>query len=437
MQQYSASLAATEFQEEDLIEHARGWKSYRVNVMQRFAESRRRSDLTHSFHTVEDAMTLASDQNLDPSNLSPISRSMLGLRSEVFAEWEHKVRKSVKDAGALSLPVLIDTLPTLYDNIAEALSPGYPRTSASVATPSVALEHGSERARLTHYEAHAVVCEYQILRSTLIEVLKRNNVPVSDEEMQTISSSIDASIREAVTAFTLAQSAFREQFVATLAHDLRNPLAAASMSAQLIRHIRDFEKIDHNAQKIIENLGRIDQMIQELLDTVVFQGGQRLVLHPSNFDIAEVVREVCDMSAAVHGPRFEITGNTINGWWGREAIKRALENLIGNAVKYGAPDTPIRIAYQAVHERMLLSVHNQGEPIAPDQVESVFQVFRRAKAAKEGDKQGWGIGLPYVRSVAESHGGSIDVDSARERGTTFSIDIPIDSRPFQNAPTLG
>ena len=381
-------------------------------------------------------MTFASDQNIDPGGLSPISRRMLALREEVFAEWEKRVRESVKKASTLPPPILINTLPTLYDNIAEALTPGYPRTSAAVATPSVALEHGNERARLTGHDVHAVICEYQILRSTVVDVLKRNNVPISDEEMQVMGSSIDASIREAVTAFTLAQAAFREQFIATLAHDLRSPLAAAVMSAHLIPHIRDFEKIDHTARKIVENLNRIDHMVQDMLDTLVFQSGQRLSLHPSNFDIAEVVREVCETSAAIHGPRFEIEGGSIMGWWGREAIKRALENLIGNAVKYGSPDTPVRVAFQKYHERMLLSVHNQGEPIPADQVESVFQVFRRAKAAKEGDRQGWGIGLPYVRSVAESHGGSIDVDSAKERGTTFSMDIPIDSRPFQSAPTL-
>ncbi|HZW12534.1 MAG TPA: HAMP domain-containing sensor histidine kinase [Noviherbaspirillum sp.] len=382
-------------------------------------------------------MTLASDQNIDPGDLSPTSQRMLELREAVFAEWEKRVRESIKGADELSPPILINTLPTLYDNIAEALTPHHPRTSAAVATPSVALEHGNERARLTGHDVHAVICEYQILRSTLIEVLKQNNVPISDEETQIIGSSIDASIREAVTAFTLAQSAFREQFVATLAHDLRNPLAAATMSAQLITHIRDLEKIDQAAHKIINSLSRIDQMIRDLLDTVVFQRGQRLVLHPTHFDIAEVVREVCDVATAVHGPRFEMSGDAIKGWWGRDAIKRALENLVSNAVKYGAPDTPVRITFQAWHERMLLSVHNHGEPIPPDQVESVFQVFRRAKAAKEGDQQGWGIGLPYVRSVAESHGGSIDVDSSQERGTTFSIDIPVDCRPFQNAPTLG
>lgn len=381
-------------------------------------------------------MTLASDQNLDPTKLSPLSQRMLELRELVFAEWEERVRATVKNAVPLSHPILINTFPTLYDNIAEALSPEYPRTSAAVASPSVAMEHGGERARLTQYEAPAVICEYQILRSTILDVLKRHQVEISDEAMQIINTAFDTSIREAVTAFTLAQSAFREQFVATLAHDLRNPLAAASMAAELIGLARDRNTINAAANRITENLARMDQMIKDLLDTVMFQRGERLSLHPSNFDIAELVREVAEQAAIVHGPRFEVAAASISGWWGREAIKRALENLLSNAIKYGARDTPIRIFTKEYDGRMLLSVHNQGEPIPPGQVETVFQVFRRAQAAKAGDQQGWGIGLPYVRSVAESHGGSIDVDSSRERGTTFSIDIPVDSRPFQNAPTL-
>lgn len=381
-------------------------------------------------------MTLASDQLNDPGRLSPLGQRMIALRDAAFSEWEKRVRASVKGAGGLPNPILINTFPALYDNIAEALSPGYPRTSAAVATPSVALEHGSERARLTGYEAQAVIYEYQILRSTIIDVLKQHEVAVSDHEMQIIGSCIDASIREAATAFTLTQAAFREQFVATLAHDLRGPLATASMSAELILHTRDFAAIDHAANKVVESLGRIDLMIRDMLDAVVFQRGERLTLHPSHFDIAEVVKEVCEASSAVHGVRFEVDGASIMGWWGRDAIKRALENLISNAVKYGAPGTPIRIAFQEYKERMVLSVHNQGASIPQDQIENVFQVFRRAKAAKEGNQQGWGIGLPYVRSVAESHGGSIDVDSSEERGTTFSMDIPVDSRPFQDAPTL-
>jgi signal transduction histidine kinase len=177
-------------------------------------------------------------------------------------------------------------------------------------------------------------------------------------------------------------------------------------------------------------------MIREMLDTVIFQQGERLRLNLSCFELGDLVREVATESEIVHGPRFEVSGTSVTGWWGWDAMKRALENLISNSVKYGAPDTTIRIAFKEYHGRVLLSVHNEGDPIPPDQVESVFQVFERAKAAKEGNKEGWGIGLPFVRSVVESHGGSIDLDSAPERGTTLAMDFPVDARPFQNAPTL-
>jgi signal transduction histidine kinase len=150
----------------------------------------------------------------------------------------------------------------------------------------------------------------------------------------------------------------------------------------------------------------------------------------------ELIKQVCEQFAIIHGPRFELQTTPVQGWWGREEILRALENLIGNALKYGAPGTPIRIACMVEHERVLLSVHNEGTPIPPEQIESVFQVFERAKAAKAGDASGWGLGLPYVRSVVESHGGSIDVDSSADRGTTFTVDIPVDARPFEHARVI-
>ena len=84
----------------------------------------------------------------------------------------------------------------------------------------------------------------------------------------------------------------------------------------------------------------------------------------------------------------------------------------------------------------MLSVHNEGTPIAAEEIEDIFQFYQRARAAAQGKKEGWGIGLTFIRAVAESHGGSVTVDSSLERGTTFLIDIPIDARPFPDAPTL-
>jgi signal transduction histidine kinase len=381
-------------------------------------------------------MSLASDQDAGGGKPSELGQQMRALRELVLAEWEARVRAEVEGAERLGTPILLNTFPVLYDNIVQAVTPAYPRTSAAIVTPSVAMEHGGERARLTSYEAKSLISEYQILKSAIMDVLKRHKVPVSDEQAQIISSSIDASVREAVTTFALTQAAFRERFVAALAHDLRNPLANASVAAQLICRTTDIEKIRNYAGKISENLGRVDQMIRELLDAVLFQSGERLPLRLSNFDIEEVVTQVCEQFKIAHRQRFELQGTSVCGWWGRSEIERALENLISNALKYGERDKPVTIRYTSEHGRLQLSVHNHGDSIPADQLEAVFQVFRRAKAAKEGDTQGWGIGLPFVRSVVERHGGSIDVDSSEERGTTFSINMPVDARPYQDAPTL-
>jgi signal transduction histidine kinase len=380
-------------------------------------------------------MTLATDQNLDPDKLSPTARRMLELRDEVLWEWAERVRQSLKEAEQLPHPILINTFPSLYDNIAEAITPGYPRTTGNESN-TVASEHGGERARLTNYNVHSVIFEYQILRWTIFDVLKANDVQLNDDEIYRINASIDGSVREAVNAFALAQLALRERFMAALTHDLRNPLSNAKLAAQLIERSSDPDRIKEFAGQIVASLERMDGMIQDLLDAAKFQSGERLKLRLEEFDMQELAKEVCEQFTFAHGPRFQLIAQSARVWWDREAIKRAMENLLGNALKYGTPDTPVRIKIDPVHGRVMLTVHNEGEPIPPEQIESLFQVFQRAVAAKEGNSDGWGIGLPYVRSVAESHGGSIEVDSAERRGTTFLISMPADARPYQHAPTL-
>jgi signal transduction histidine kinase len=381
-------------------------------------------------------VTLEENPDHNPGKLSPTSLRMLALRDAVFAEWEKRVRGSVEQAGGLRHPILINTLPTFYDKIAEAVTPDFPRANA-ISTTTIATEHGGERARLTNYDPKAIIAEYQTLRASMLDVLKQNGVHFSDEEMLVIDASIDGAIRESVNAYVIALAALREQFIAALTHDLRNPLATANMAAQLISRTSDSPQIKEIAARIIENHNRMDQMIHHLLDSMIFQTGGRLRLTLSGFDILELVKDVCNQASATHGPRFHIIGEPAEVCWSKEDIKRALENLIGNAIKYGAPDTPITIKIDRIDERLLLSVHNHGKPIPLEERDDIFQIFKRARAARESTKEGWGIGLPFVRGVAESHGGSIEVDSSIERGTTFSFDIPLDARPYQNAPTLG
>lgn len=380
-------------------------------------------------------MTLASDQNIRNDELPATARRMLELRDVVIVEWEKRVRAAMQESDQLSQPLLIDTLPAYYDNIAETIIPGYPRHLA-IDGNSLASEHGGERARLTRYDPQALVNEYQILRWALFDVLSANNVVLNSDEVASIHASLDAGIRDAVTGFSQVHNALRHQFVAALTHDLRGPLASVNTALELILVSNEPAKMKSYAVRAMDNLTRMDNMIHSLLESMVDQAGGMRHLVLSNFDIADVVKEVHTQAAMTHGVHFQIFGGSVWGWWDRDAIKRSIENLVSNAIKYGDMNKPIRISFTNAYERLILMVHNAGSPIPIDEQEYVFHFYSRTQSAREGSIKGWGIGLSFVRGVAESHGGSIACDSAIERGTTFTLDIPLDARPFQSAPTV-
>jgi signal transduction histidine kinase len=381
------------------------------------------------------SMTFASDQNRNPASLSPNAQRMLALRDEVLKAWDHRVRERLFLARDVQPPILLNTMPVFYDNIVESISPDYPRTSATDGS-TVASEHGGERARITAYNHAALIEEYQIFRWAIFHVLEREGVRLDFHETLAINSSIDSGIQEAVEAFSLVHSGFRERFAAALTHDLRGPLSVTVSALELIMLSDDPAQMKSFAAKALANTRRMGGMVEELLHTMAFHGGQRVQLHLAQMEIRAMVDEVLADAVTAYGARFEAVGGPVEGWWDRAALKRVLENLVSNAVKYGSPGTPVTVKVDGAYGRLILSVHNEGAPIPPDEQECIFQMYRRAESAKRNDKQGWGIGLPYVRAVAESHGGSIGVDSSVERGTTFVVDIPLDGRDFQDAPTL-
>jgi signal transduction histidine kinase len=371
---------------------------------------------------------------IDPPPLSHTAERMLALRDDVFKAWEERVRERIAPARFLQHPILLDTLPAFYQKIVESVDPAEPRVLAVDGT-TMATEHGGERARITAYSHAALIEEYQIFRWAMFTVLHRENVPIDLQEMHAINGSIDAGIQEAVEGFSMVHSGFRERFAAALTHDLRGPLAAAAMGLELIMVTSEPDVVKSVAAKSLASVRRMGSMIEELLHTMAFHCGEALQLAMTDVAIHDVIDEVLADAAVMYGDRFHLTGDPVTGRWDRPAIKRALENLVSNAVKYGAPGTPVTIDTTARYGRLVLAVHNEGPPIPPDEQECIFQMYRRAEAARRHAQPGWGIGLPYVRAVAESHGGSIGLDTTAERGTTFIIDIPLDGAMAQ-APTL-
>jgi signal transduction histidine kinase len=315
------------------------------------------------------------------------------------------------------------------------VNPGAARVLAVDGT-TIAAEHGGERARITAYSHRALIEEYQIFRWAIFCVLHEHGVTLAQQEMHAIHASVDAGIQEAVEGFILVHNGLRERFAAALTHDLRGPLATTAMGLELILASSDPHVARTAATRALANVRRMAGMIDELLHTMAFHGGEAVQLTLSDCDLADIVREAEAEATAMHGPRFRVHGVPVTGYWDRAALLRVIENLLGNAVKYGAPGTPITIKTEPVHQRVVISVHNEGTPIPPAEQECIFQMYQRAAAAKHDTQPGWGIGLPYVRAIAESHGGSIGLDSSAERGTTFSVDIPRDGRLAAGAPML-
>jgi hypothetical protein len=115
-------------------------------------------------------MALATDPNPDSGKLSPTARRMLELRDEVRLKAVKRARQTRREAEHLSHPVLINTFPSLYGNIAEAITLGCPRATGDE-SDALAIEHDDERERLTN-NVHSVISEYQILRWAIVDVLK-------------------------------------------------------------------------------------------------------------------------------------------------------------------------------------------------------------------------------------------------------------------------
>lgn len=372
-------------------------------------------------------MTLATDQNCDGRGISPTGMQFIAMRDAVMDHWERQVRARVEGAQDLLRPVLTNTLPAFFDNIAEALSPDHPRERGSSGNNS-ASAHGGERARMTPFGPDQVIHEYQILRES-IAVVAKGRVALGEAEWLVIDRSINAATREAIRAFTRSHDELRHKVAAALSHDMRTPLSVVSHGAQLLGITSDWSQVRNVATRIESNAQRLEDMMAELLDALTFQGAAKIPLHLSRFDILDLVRETAAQYAhgAGGGVAIEIVGEPVLGHWCRASMRRALENLINNAIKYGEGKAVTVKASQA-RGRMMLSVHNEGNPIPAEQHDRIFEYLRREAGPLSAT--GWGIGLPFVKAVAESHGGSVSVDSSPELGTTFLVDVPVDCRPF-------
>jgi len=265
------------------------------------------------------------------------------------------------------------------------------------------------------------------------EILAGINGDISDRKEAENAIAAQKQELESMVHRLEEEADLKERFVAMLSHDLRTPLTTAKLSAQLLaRQVPDLETQRKVAGRITQNMNRADRMIRDLLDATQIKAGKKPHLDLQDCDLNRIVKDTLEDLSSVHGNRFSVvTAGDVTGSWDAEALRRSLENLVGNAVKYGAVDAPITLTLVAEPEHIEVGVHNFGNEIAIEEQASLFEPYRRTQSAVREGKKGWGLGLSLVRGLVDAHGGSVRIRSVPGEGTTFTVRLPRDSRNAQ------
>ncbi|WP_257451341.1 ATP-binding protein [Archangium lipolyticum] len=218
----------------------------------------------------------------------------------------------------------------------------------------------------------------------------------------------------------------REQLIAVVGHDLRNPLNAITASAFLLRRTEELSEGGVRAVERIRNsAARMARMLTDILDFARSSIGGGLPVHRERVNLHDICRStVEELQVANTDRRLELDVEG-DGWgyWDPDRLAQVVGNLVSNALQHGRPDTPVRVKVRDAGPEVLLSVHNEGEPIGPEIQAVLFQPFRRGTTGKAATRS-VGLGLYIVQQVAHAHRGEVKVHSTQEHGTTFTVRLP-------------
>ena len=234
----------------------------------------------------------------------------------------------------------------------------------------------------------------------------------------------------------------KEEMLAMLAHELRNPLGTISNALQVLRLTGEG---DGTRQRAIEAAERqvLHQaiLIDDLLEASRVTRGE-IELHCEDLDLAELVRETVDgyrdsLRVAGLSLRIDLPKEPLRVRGDRLRLSQALSNLLGNAVKFNAPGghVTVRLDPGESGKRAELSVRDDGEGISPEVLPYVFEIFTQADQSLDRSQGGLGVGLAVVKGLIELHGGEVRAKSeGLGRGAEFSLYLPLETGAAAQAP---
>lgn len=354
-------------------------------------------------------------------------------RDALLAEWRAQVR-ALPAARDLDVPTLNDHIPQLLAELAGALQARSGETIAQALLDGSPPAHGLQRVK-DAFDIEEVVAEYNILRGCIHDLAERNGLSMQGRPFHVLNRVLDGAIGSAVQSFAtqkaLEVQQRREEYLAFVAHDLRTPLSAISLSARVLELLltRDRSETPETTQKI-KTLNRNVQHLQDLIGKVLQENTNLetevgVKLERRRFDLWPLVEALIYELHPVAGTGSTRLVNAIPEdfvvYADASLLRRVFQNLIANAISY-TPRGEIVIGASLTGEGGTAEcyVRDSGEGIPEDRRRTVFD-----KRETDPEKQGGvGLGLAIVKTFVEAHDGVVTVESELGVGSIFRFTLP-------------
>jgi signal transduction histidine kinase len=253
-----------------------------------------------------------------------------------------------------------------------------------------------------------------------------------------------ASMVMVVVSTQRAQRLARRQmeFVAGVSHELRTPLAVISSAAENLADgvINDNRRVQQYGTLIKGESRRLTEMVEQVLEFAGAESGRKTYdLRP--VEVGELIEDAVQacrsqIEEAGFDIEREIASRPLMVRADPETIKRALQNLISNAIKYSGSSRWIKIKADQSGDHTLITVEDRGIGIAPDELPHIFEPFRRGREVSAAQIHGNGLGLSLVKNIIEAHGGQVTVESRPGRGSSFTLHLKSLANPEKQRDKL-
>ena len=270
-----------------------------------------------------------------------------------------------------------------------------------------------------------VVAEYRALRASVFRLWAKTHP--DPEGVLRFNEAIDQALAEAVDRYTEKTDQYRDLLIGIVSHDLRNPLSGILLGSAVLSRSEELDdRSARIASRIQSSAKRMVRIVGDLLDLTRTRLGSQIPIVRGPTDagpICELVIAELEGSHPHAVIRYTSKGD-LRGEWDHDRIAQVLSNLVGNALQHGAADKPISVSAKGEDAQVALTINNAGPPI-PESVQSdIFEPMVRHLKDPSNASSGLGLGLYIAKELVTAHGGTIDLASTDDGGTTFTVRLP-------------